>query len=150
MLSAILASVYFSCLLGFSFVSHPVVYCLLLIGAALSISGLGYLVVGFSWYLVVFCLVYVGGVYVLFIFVSIHTPNPLPNFSGIGVDGLVLFFGFLCVFAFTFFSVPSLCDSSFYLCSSFEGVSYCLFCLVLMVGFVCVSVVVSSGGGFFR
>jgi len=48
MLSAILARVYFSCLLGFSFVSHPVVYCLLLIGAALSISGLGYLVVGFS------------------------------------------------------------------------------------------------------
>lgn len=98
----------------------------------------------------VFCLVYVGGVYVLFIFVSIHTPNPLPNFRGISVDGLVLFFGFLCVFAFIFFSVPSLCDSRFYLCSRFEGVSYCLFCLVLMVGFVCVSVVVSSRGGFFR
>nr|YP_009236167.1 NADH dehydrogenase subunit 6 [Fascioloides magna]AMF83651.1 NADH dehydrogenase subunit 6 [Fascioloides magna] len=150
MLFAVLSSFYLSCLLGFSFVSHPIVYCLLLVGAALSISGLGYLVLGFSWYLAVFCLVYVGGVYVLFIFISVHTPNPLPNFSGGVVSLVILFSSLLCVFSFVFFPVPVLVDSSFYLCSSFEGVSYCLFCLVLMVGFICISVVVGSKSFFFR
>lgn len=28
--------------------------------------------------MILLCLVYIGGVYVLFIFVSIHTPNPNP------------------------------------------------------------------------
>nr|AQS80285.1 NADH dehydrogenase subunit 6 [Fasciola jacksoni] len=141
MVFALLGSFYLTCLLGFSFVSHPIVYCLLLVAAALSISGLGYVVIGFSWYLAIFCLVYIGGVYVLFIFVSVHTPNPLPNFSGGGLIVMVLFFAILCVLSLVFFPVPALVDSSFYLCSSFEGVSYCLFCLVLMVGFVCISVV---------
>ena len=48
MLYSLLAGVYFSCLLGFSLVSHPVVYCVLLLSSALRVAGLVYLVVGFS------------------------------------------------------------------------------------------------------
>nr|APX55312.1 NADH dehydrogenase subunit 6 [Fasciolopsis buski] len=150
MLVSILIGFYFTCIWGFSLISHPVVYCVLLLGAALSISGLSYLLLGFSWYLAIFCLVYVGGVYVLFIFVSIHNPNPLPNISGSVIGLFVLLCAFLCLFSFAFFSFPSLGDESFYLCSFFEGVSYCLFCLVLMLGFICVSVVVSNKSLFFR
>lgn len=37
-----------------------------------------------------------------------------------------------------------------YLCSYFEGFSYCLFCLVLMLGFVVVRVVSGEKDSFFR
>lgn len=43
-----LLSLYFSCLLGFSLVSHPVVYCVLLLVSAFRVSGVVYLVMGFS------------------------------------------------------------------------------------------------------
>ena len=41
-------------------------------------------------------------------------------------------------------------DSRHYLCSFFEGASYCLFCLVLMVGFVAIRVVTGEKDSFFR
>lgn len=86
----------------------------------------------------------------LFIFVSIHKPNPLPNIRGSIAGMFILLCAFLCLFSFAFFSFPSLGDESFFLCSFFEGVSYCLFCLVLMLGFICVRVVVRNKSLFFR
>nr|YP_009240940.1 NADH dehydrogenase subunit 6 [Brachycladium goliath]ALN38353.1 NADH dehydrogenase subunit 6 [Brachycladium goliath] len=143
-------SVYFSSLIAFSFASHPVVYCVLLMMSALSVSGYVYAVLGFSWYLVLFCLVYVGGVYVLFIFVSVHSPNPssssVGSLGGFGFVFLVLYL----VLGVGDLALPCFVDGSHYLCSFFEGFSYCLFCLVLLLGFVCVSVVVSEKDSFFR
>nr|YP_009681611.1 NADH dehydrogenase subunit 6 [Tracheophilus cymbius]QDP13018.1 NADH dehydrogenase subunit 6 [Tracheophilus cymbius] len=150
MLGSLLVSLYLSCVLAFSFVSHPIVFCFVLLLSAFSVSGFVYSVVGFSWYLVLFGLVYIGGVYVLFIFVSIHSPNPAFVVGG----GLFFVIGFFLLM-FGFFmsassvSCPVFFESSYYLCSFFEGFSYCLFCLVLMVGFVCVSVVVSNKDSFF-
>nr|QUL60399.1 NADH dehydrogenase subunit 6 [Echinostomatidae sp. CA-2021] len=150
MIYSLLAGVYFSCLLGFSLVSHPVVYCVLLLSSALSVAGLVYLVVGFSWYLAIFCLVYIGGVYVLFIFISIHSPNPVANVGGSSFIPIIMLGLFFCILIHSFSPLPAGLDSSNYLCSYFEGFSYCLFCLVLMVGFVSISVVVGSKGSFFR
>lgn len=76
-MSVLFLRLYLSTLLRFSFVSHPVVYCILLLRGAFSITARMYLLVGVSWYLALFCLVYVGGVYVLFIFVSVHVSNPM-------------------------------------------------------------------------
>lgn len=78
MLSRLVLSVYFIRLVGFAFVRHPVLFCGLLILKVLCVIGRGYLLLGFSWYMVLLCLVYVGGVYVLFIFVLVHKPNPTP------------------------------------------------------------------------
>nr|AIN37099.1 NADH dehydrogenase subunit 6 [Hypoderaeum sp. Hubei-2014] len=150
MLYSLLGGIYFSCLLSFSLVSHPVVYCVLLLSSALSVAGLVYLVVGFSWYLAIFCLVYIGGVYVLFIFISIHSPNPVMSVGGSSLVPIIVFSAFFSILLFSFFPFPSFTESSNYLCSYFEGFSYCLFCLVLMVGFVSVSVVVGGKGSFFR
>lgn len=150
MLSVLFLSAYFSSLITFSFVSHPVTYCVLLMIGVLGASGYVYLLFGFSWYLVLFCLVYIGGVYVLFIFVSVHVPNPSPALGGgVGVYFFsFLFLGFL--FSFVGLGVPCFVERSYYLCSFFEGFSYCLFCLVLMVGFVRVRVVVGEKDSFFR
>nr|AAN15180.1 NADH dehydrogenase subunit 6 [Paragonimus westermani]QWT69523.1 NADH dehydrogenase subunit 6 [Paragonimus westermani]QWT69535.1 NADH dehydrogenase subunit 6 [Paragonimus westermani] len=150
-MGVVFLSLYFSSLIGFSFVSHPVVYCILLLTGALGISGYLYTVLGLSWYLVLFCLVYVGGIYVLFIFVSVHLSNPM---SVSGSSGSVLLSVFL-LFLLFFSGVPSsgmdgFCESSHYLCSYFEGFSYCLFCLILMVGFVGISAVSGEKDSFFR
>lgn len=146
----LLLGLYYSRLMSFSFVSHPVRYCVLLVLRAFSISGYVYLLLGFSWYLVLFCLVYVGGVYVLFIFVSVHNPNPAPRVGG----RVMVFFFALLSFRVFFWArgvkFPAFAESRHYLCSYFEGASYCLFCLVLLVGFIAISVVVGEKDSFFR
>lgn len=78
----LLLGLYFRSLVSFSFVHHPIGYCLLLLLGALGSSGFAYCVMGFSWYLLLFCLVYVGGVYILFIYVSIFRSNALSGFGG--------------------------------------------------------------------
>nr|YP_009262391.1 NADH dehydrogenase subunit 6 [Homalogaster paloniae]ANI86967.1 NADH dehydrogenase subunit 6 [Homalogaster paloniae] len=150
MLGLSFLSLYFTSLLMFSFVSQPSVYCVLLIISALSVSGYVYSVLGFSWYLALFCLVYVGGVYVLFVFVSVYGPNPFSLNGG----SLLLFLGFFFTMSAVLYwvvkSLPVVAESSEYLCSFYEGFSYCMFCLVLVVGFMCVSVMMSERGSFFR
>ena len=147
---SIILGLYFSRLVSFSFVSHPVRYCVLLILRALSVTSYAYLLLGFSWYLVLFCLVYVGGVYVLFIFVSVHNPNPSPRMGG----RTLVFFSSFFIFTVLFWSAgvgyPTVAESRHFLCSYFEGVTYCLFCLVLMVGFVAIRVVAGEKDSFFR
>nr|YP_009826149.1 NADH dehydrogenase subunit 6 [Lyperosomum longicauda]QIX04659.1 NADH dehydrogenase subunit 6 [Lyperosomum longicauda] len=147
---ALFLVMYFTSLVAFVFVSHPVIYCILLVLGSLSACGVIYLVVGFSWYLVLFSLVYVGGVYVLFIFVSVHEPNPVPSF-GIGLLFVLLFSSFfLGGFLWFLGFVPCFVESSHYLCSCFEGLTYCFFCLVLLAGFLLVSVVLGCKDSFFR
>lgn len=48
MLGVIFLSLYFSRLLFFRFVSHPVTYCVLLMRSALGVSGYLYSLIGFS------------------------------------------------------------------------------------------------------
>nr|QBE89943.1 NADH dehydrogenase subunit 6 [Opisthorchis sudarikovi]QIX04635.1 NADH dehydrogenase subunit 6 [Brachylecithum sp. PakAb2] len=150
-LGGCLMGVYFTSLLAFSFVTHPVSYCFLLLLGAFSVSGYVYLVLGVSWYLLLFCLVYIGGIYVLFVFVSLRSPNPQPILGG-GLEFLSVAYFF---FWFLFMSVGFKADTcyldySHYLCSYFEGFTYSLFCLVLMLGFVLLSVMGSEKDSFFR
>lgn len=147
-----LLGLYFSRLLAFSFVTHPVGYCFLLLFRAFSVSGYVYLTLGFSWYLVLFCLVYIGGVYVLFIFVSLHNPNPVQAF-GRGFEFVFFLFLFLEVLFLgrgVFSSRLFVFDYSQYLCSFFEGFSYCFFCFILMLGFIVIRVVCGDKDSFFR
>nr|YP_010235134.1 NADH dehydrogenase subunit 6 [Notocotylus intestinalis]QTC30705.1 NADH dehydrogenase subunit 6 [Notocotylus intestinalis] len=150
MLGIVFLSLYFSSLLFFSFVSHPVTYCVLLMSSALGVSGYLYSLVGFSWYLALFCLVYVGGVYVLFIFVSVHSPNPSPLVGGSLLVFLIFFVVIAGILWFNIGSLSGFVESSHYLCSYFEGFSYCLFCLVLMIGFVAISIVTGQKDAFYR
>lgn len=140
-------------LLAFSFVTHPVGYCFLLLGSAFRVALYSYLVLGFRWYVVLFCLVYVGGVYVLFIFVSLHKPKPTSSFRG-GVVSLAVSY---LVFLFVLFGIDKIrvrggyfMDCSHYLCTYFEGFSYLFFCLILMLGFVVIRVVTRDKDSFFR
>nr|AYH51423.1 NADH dehydrogenase subunit 6 [Tylodelphys immer] len=151
-LVSFLLGLYFSIIFSFSFVSHPLYYCLLLLFSSLSVCGVVYWFIGFSWYLVLFCLVYVGGVYILFIFVSVYSPNTFVGSSmswwwilAFFIFSLVMFVG-----CFYFLKVEGFIENSHYLCSSAEGVSYILFCLVLVLGFVCVSVIVNRKDSFYR
>lgn len=63
-------SLFFRSLLCVSFVSCAIGYCLLLLLGMLGLGGFLYLSVGCSWYLLLFGIVYVGGVFILLIYVS--------------------------------------------------------------------------------
>nr|AYH51380.1 NADH dehydrogenase subunit 6 [Cotylurus marcogliesei] len=150
-LVSFLVGFYFSVIFSFSFVAHPLYYCLLLLVSSLSVCSLIYLLIGFSWYLVLFCLIYIGGVYILFIFVSVHSPN---TFFGSNIQGWwpVLIFFISLFFFMGYFNLYSISFSEFshYLCSGMEGVSYILFCLILVLGFICISVVINRKDSFYR
>jgi len=149
-MSSLILSLYFTCLLQFSFVSHPITYCMLLLCCCFCGAAFCYSVLGFSWYIILLCLVYVGGVYILFIFISIHSPNPNPSLGSTPATFLWIFPFFLYLFSHVDWSAPVFYDSSHLLCSYFEGYSYCLLCLVLLLGFFIISVVSRDKRSFYR
>nr|UFQ89155.1 NADH dehydrogenase subunit 6 [Echeneibothrium williamsi] len=135
---------YFLSLAIFSFISHPVYYCIFLVLNSLVCSLICYSVYGFGWYALLFCLVYIGGVYILFVFVSVHNPNSnVISYWNFNMLSLVLSV-FLCLFMGTivFFNVLSLEFSSF-LCNLNEGYFYLCMCLTLLFGFIILSLVMS-------
>lgn len=145
-----LARLYLTRVLSFSFVVHPISCCFLLLGGSLSLSFLIYSWLGFRWYILLFCLVYVGGVYILFVYIAMFSPNV---FSGLG-------YGFsFAISVFLLFWVSLLTwgldcrpflEKRHYVCSGGDGYGYCFFCLVLLLGFRLVSFVSSSKDSFFR
>nr|YP_001527644.1 NADH dehydrogenase subunit 6 [Taenia saginata]AAV65592.1 NADH dehydrogenase subunit 6 [Taenia saginata] len=145
-----LVTSYFFVLLLFSLSSHCVYYCVLLVVNALISCLICYLVYGFSWYSLVFCLVYVGGVYILFIFVSVFNPNDsFPIYHKVGESNVVLCFvvGLLCVCLFC--GLVNVEFSSF-LCTVVEGSFYVCLCLTLIFGFIVMSLLVSWKTNFYR
>nr|QXU59679.1 NADH dehydrogenase subunit 6 [Cephalochlamys namaquensis] len=142
---------YFMTLLLFSVISHSVYYCILLVINSLICCTLCYCVFGFSWYALLFCLVYVGGVYILFIFVSVHSPNssvvPYWNINFYSLTGL-LFLGGSLGLTVCFFFTSYECSS--YLCNLEEGYFYVCLCLMLVFGFIVLSLIMSVKENYYR
>lgn len=133
---------YFISLLIFCLLRHPVYYCILLIFKALLCSLMCYIIYGFSWYSLLLCLVYIGGVYILFVFVSVHRPNSrvlpymkLNSWRVAVLSMLACFFGLIVAVL----SVRE--DYSRFLCNIMEGYMYICMCLTLLFGFIVLSVV---------
>lgn len=150
MLLEVLIAFYFYTLFLFSIVGHCVYYCILLIIKALISRLICYLVYGFRWYSLIFCLVYIGGVYVLFIFVSIFKPND----NSIGYHkinefsiGLCVVLRLMCVFAF--YRLIEV-EFSKFLCTVNEGRFYVCLCLTLIFGFLVLSLLSCWRMKFYR
>nr|UFQ89263.1 NADH dehydrogenase subunit 6 [Scyphophyllidium guariticus] len=135
---------YFFCLVLFSLISHPVYYCVLLVLNSLICSFICYLVYGFGWYSILFCLVYIGGVYILFVFVSVHNPNSsvVPYWDFSFVNSFLVIFLILTTGAFLNYAVINTEFSSF-LCNLSEGYFYLCMCLTLLFGFFILSLIMS-------
>nr|UFQ88687.1 NADH dehydrogenase subunit 6 [Rhinebothrium sp. 1] len=151
MILSFLVLFYFISLVAFSLVSHPVYYCILLVLNALLCSFGCYAVLGFSWYSLLFCLVYVGGVYILFVFVSVHGPNTsVVSYWNFGLfSGFVTLFLCLVAGGIVGYSVTSI-EASSYLCTINEGVFYVVMCLALLFGFIVLSLVMSVKVNHYR
>nr|YP_010015773.1 NADH dehydrogenase subunit 6 [Thaparocleidus asoti]QOI72770.1 NADH dehydrogenase subunit 6 [Thaparocleidus asoti] len=141
---------YFFNLLFFSFIKNVIGYCLLLICNALYVILLLYSVVNYSWYAILVYLIYVGGVYILFIFLSVHLPN-VANFGTINFN-LVLFFLFFFweLLNFGYDLHLSWFEYSNNFCSFQEGYIYVFLCCVLLLCFFLVSLINSSKESFLR
>nr|BBB87219.1 NADH dehydrogenase subunit 6 [Moniezia benedeni] len=147
----VLFFLYFLVLCLFSLFSHPVCYCILLVVNALLSGSLCYINFGFGWYPLLFFLVYIGGVYVLFIFVSVYSPNSnclvyfnIGWFSGFMISFVVAIIGIIIVRG-----VLEI-EFSHFLCSSQEGVFYVVICLMLIFGFLILSLLMSIKTNHYR
>nr|UFQ89143.1 NADH dehydrogenase subunit 6 [Anindobothrium lisae] len=142
---------YFFLLCLFSLVSHPVYYCVLLVANSLLCSFTCYTLYGFSWYPLLFCLVYIGGVYTLFVFVSVYSPNSsVVSYWSFNSSALVfsLFFCVCCGLFVFYLSLSA--EFSSYLCSLSEGYFYICMCLTLLFGFLVLSLVMSVKVNHYR
>nr|QQY84933.1 NADH dehydrogenase subunit 6 [Taenia pisiformis] len=142
--------VYFINLVLFSLNSHCIYYCVLLVVNAITASLICYFIYGFSWYTLIFCLVYIGGIYVLFIFVSVFNPNDnfivYNNINNINVGFCFL----LCVVSvLVLYSLPDI-EFSNLLCTISEGWFYLCLCLTLVFGFIILSLLTSWKLSFYR
>nr|QXU59595.1 NADH dehydrogenase subunit 6 [Schistocephalus solidus]QXU59643.1 NADH dehydrogenase subunit 6 [Schistocephalus solidus] len=145
---------FFFYLLGlslFCLISHTMYYCLLLVINSLICCFISYLCLGFSWYALLFCLVYVGGVYILFVFVSVYSPNTsiIPYWSGGSIMFILLLSSFIVGSVIIYLS-PVNYESSLILCTSYEGYFYVCMCLMLLFGFFVLSIVMSIKTGYYR
>lgn len=135
---------YFLSLLMFSLVRHPVYYCILLVIKSLICSFICYSLYGFSWYALLFCLVYIGGVYILFVFVRVHSPKssilPYWSLSFVGSSTL-LALAALVSLSIYYTSINT--EFSRFLCKLSEGSMYICMCLTLLFGFFILSLVMS-------
>nr|YP_009759661.1 NADH dehydrogenase subunit 6 [Schistosoma indicum]QIQ48873.1 NADH dehydrogenase subunit 6 [Schistosoma indicum] len=147
MMLLIVNSLLFLVLVSFTFNSSPLFRSLLILLSSFLISIRIFLELGFSWYFVLFILVYIGGVYVILIYISMA----FPNFSNFGVNtqysfNLLAVFFMIYVYSSNYNSVLSQFefeDCSFYLCNVSEILMYVFLCLVLMIGLVYINFVVS-------
>lgn len=142
---------YFFCLIMFSLIRHPVYYCILLILKALTCSFLRYTIYGFSWYSLIFCLVYIGGVYILFVFVSVHTPNSNPVYYWkFRYLALVSGFFFLILSGYLVYRFSLNSDFSGFLKTSTEGYFYICMCLTLLFGFFVLRIIMRIKLNYYR
>lgn len=148
---SILFFIYFLMLFLFSLVNHPVYYCGFLVVNSLICRLISYAVIGFSWYPLLFCLIYIGGVYILFIFVSVYSPNRnyityySLKFSFLFLSIFVLL-SIGCLFVYNVISI----EFRRFLCTINEGVFYVVMCLALLFGFLMLSLVMGVKLNYYR
>nr|YP_009829425.1 NADH dehydrogenase subunit 6 [Enterogyrus malmbergi]QJD07087.1 NADH dehydrogenase subunit 6 [Enterogyrus malmbergi] len=146
----VLITFYLLSIVMFGFVNNVIGYCVLLVLNALFCLSIIFLLSGFSWYSLLLYLVYVGGVYILFIFVSVHLPNSMNKSSLGGVSLWCLVFLLWEVVNGLLQENVLMVDYSHNFCSLFEGVSYLFLSLFLLVSFFIVSYISSSKESFIR
>nr|YP_007889820.1 NADH dehydrogenase subunit 6 [Taenia twitchelli]BAN15652.1 NADH dehydrogenase subunit 6 [Taenia twitchelli] len=150
MILEIFFSFYLFVLFLFSLSSHCLYYCVLLVLNSLIGSLICYILYGFSWYSLLLCLVYIGGVYILFIFVSIFNPNDsFIMYSSLNNFKLIIMFVISVLCLFFVFSMIDI-DYSYYLCTSKEGSFYIFLCLMLLFGFIVLSMLFNIKMNFYR
>nr|AFD18247.1 NADH dehydrogenase subunit 6 [Pseudorhabdosynochus yangjiangensis] len=136
--------------IGFLYMTNLIYYCLFLVLNSLIIVGGIFFLGGYPWYAMLFYMVYVGGVYILFIFLSIYTPNLNNSFE---LNILILILGIFFLFELTRgLNIVNIgvSDETKFLCSLSEGLSYLFISSFLVLGFFLVSYISSSKEMFIR
>nr|AFD18203.1 NADH dehydrogenase subunit 6 [Cichlidogyrus sclerosus] len=101
--------------------SNVLFYCVMLVINSLCSISLIWGMSGFGWYSLVMYVVYVGGVYILLLFVSIHNPNSIQGVS-LGSMSYWLFIYMLAEIVWGAGIInTNLLDVSFNFCSGMEG-----------------------------
>nr|YP_003735128.1 NADH dehydrogenase subunit 6 [Benedenia seriolae]ADI24691.1 NADH dehydrogenase subunit 6 [Benedenia seriolae] len=129
----------------FSFISNSIGYCILLVLSSLISSFLIFFLSNSFWYSLLLYLIYVGGVYILFLFLSVHIPN-MSTYNNLSFLLLCLinFFSFELVYSVFSLSIFNFLDNSFYFCNFTEGLSYLFISSFLIIGFILVSFISST------
>lgn len=150
-LVSLLFFIFFAILFLFSLFGQPIYYCIFLVLNSLICSLICYTLFGFSWYSLLFCLVYIGGVYILFVFVSAYRPKvSYVRYFNMDFSFFALLIFRLIVLRGVFLLVVEKIEFSRFLCTVMEGSFYVSMCLTLLFGFSILSIVMSIKLNYYR
>ena len=139
----------------FTFNSSSLFRSILILVKSLIVRAQIYLEIGFRWYFLLFILVYVGGVYIILIYISMVSPN----FSLFKMRFVSYYFMFgftfiiwFCVSRIRMIDYSMKIECRFYLCKRREILVYIFLCIMLMIRLVFVKFIVSlvSTKSYFR
>nr|ADG47042.1 NADH dehydrogenase subunit 6 [Schistosoma japonicum] len=152
MITSLFCITYFICMYCFTFSGGSLFRVFLIVVSSFSVGMFIFYCSGSSWYFLLFVLIYFGGVYILFVYISMMLPNSgVSSMSFSYFSLLLVFFFFFFVFFFCYeFLGTNVIEYSFYLCSDFEAVVYNFFCLILLFGMFIVSLMISSVNEYSR
>nr|UJH93380.1 NADH dehydrogenase subunit 6 [Neoheterobothrium hirame] len=135
----------------FSFTFNPIACSIILMFNSAVAGLLIYMFVGLSWYSLLLTMVYLGGVYIIILFVSSHIQNDQSSVSSVSV--LLLSFMVMLICYSCFFLPVNLVTGSFESesFSNLGGISlYLVFSFVLLFMFYLISLLLCSKEGFLR
>uniref|UniRef100_A0AAU7AN46 NADH dehydrogenase subunit 6 n=1 Tax=Gyrodactylus pseudorasborae TaxID=3032919 RepID=A0AAU7AN46_9PLAT len=134
-------------------------YCLFLVMLSLISSSILYLTTMSFWYCIIMLLIYVGGVYILLLFVSIYSYN---SFSYSNFLSSLIFLGFLTasvLYSDSFWSTEVWCnnisfsvfnDESSMLITSNNWVSFIFILIVIILSLIIFSFIFSHNSSYIR
>nr|YP_010166580.1 NADH dehydrogenase subunit 6 [Tamerlania zarudnyi]QRV61249.1 NADH dehydrogenase subunit 6 [Tamerlania zarudnyi] len=145
-----LFSLYFSGLIHLGLTNNSIVLCGVLVSNTALLVIFTHMLFGFAWYAILFSLVYLGGVFILFIYITVFDPNAFPGGLGI-VSRLLLFILIVILFYWGgFYEVATFDEFAHYICTTEEGHTYVMYCLMTLVVFAFVTMIGGGKGSFFR
>nr|YP_010954517.1 NADH dehydrogenase subunit 6 [Sphyranura euryceae]WMV02080.1 NADH dehydrogenase subunit 6 [Sphyranura euryceae] len=137
-------------LICFCIFFNPVICCLLLLLNSILLSSVLFFIFSSSWYSLLFCVVYLGGVYMILLFVSAQLQNEsLSNFSLLFV--LLFFIVLSCWFSQDLsFNIYNVSDLSTIICDIYSRSSYLVLVISVLLTFFSISNIVSRKNSFLR
>nr|YP_009504432.1 NADH dehydrogenase subunit 6 [Gyrodactylus nyanzae]AWW03133.1 NADH dehydrogenase subunit 6 [Gyrodactylus nyanzae] len=133
-------------------------YCLFLVILSLLSSLIIYSYSLSFWYCIILLLIYIGGVYVLLLFVSLHSYNSFSNSSYINAF-LISFIGIFCFFYsynsfdFDFLSIYDIgyySDNSYNLVNNLNWVNYLFILIVILLSFNVFGFIFINNNNYYR
>lgn len=140
---------YLLSLITFRVMFNPLICCVFLLLKSILITVMSYFIFSLSWLSLLFCIVYVGGVYIVLLFVSAHLQKD--QFGRVSMFLFFCYFLSILIIGFVTFDSGDFCSVFRYnLVASDDIYPYVVFCIIVLLIFVVIRLISRVKSRFLR